>query len=110
MTPLQLRNDQPARSNRTLEANSRANRNIGLRNGNDRGHETYCKEMEEEIKMEITMRMIEMTIGTDVAFAMSWRELMKLIAKVYCPRTEIQKIETELWNLTVKNNDLAAYT
>ncbi|GJX01138.1 reverse transcriptase domain-containing protein [Tanacetum coccineum] len=52
----------------------------------------------------------KMTIGTDAAFAMSWRELMKLIAKVYCPRTEIQKIETELWNLTVKNNDLAAYT
>nr|GEX41425.1 hypothetical protein [Tanacetum cinerariifolium] len=32
------------------------------------------------------------------------------MAKVYCTRTEIQKIETELWNLTVKNNDLAAYT
>ncbi|GKC67655.1 reverse transcriptase domain-containing protein [Tanacetum coccineum] len=37
-------------------------------------------------------------------------ELMKLMAKVYCPRTEIQKIESELWNLTVKNNDLAPYT
>nr|GEX29659.1 hypothetical protein [Tanacetum cinerariifolium] len=32
------------------------------------------------------------------------------MAKVYSTRTEIQKIETELWNLTVKNNDLAAYT
>ncbi|GJS11467.1 reverse transcriptase domain-containing protein [Tanacetum coccineum] len=49
------------------------------------------------------------TIGTDAAFAMSWRELMKLMAEVYYPRTEIQKIESELWNLTVKNNDLAAY-
>ncbi|GKF54586.1 hypothetical protein Tco_0164926 [Tanacetum coccineum] len=29
---------------------------------------------------------------------------------MYCPRNEIQKMETELWNLTVKNNDLAAYT
>ncbi|GKA38470.1 putative reverse transcriptase domain-containing protein [Tanacetum coccineum] len=38
------------------------------------------------------------------------RELMKLMAEVYCPRYEIQKIESELWNLTVKNNDLAAYT
>ncbi|GKC43292.1 reverse transcriptase domain-containing protein, partial [Tanacetum coccineum] len=36
--------------------------------------------------------------------------LMELIAEVYCPRTEIQKMESELWNLTVKNNDLAAYT
>ncbi|GKB59495.1 reverse transcriptase domain-containing protein [Tanacetum coccineum] len=50
------------------------------------------------------------TIGTDVAFAMSWRELMKLMAEVYCPRNEIQKMESELWNLSVKNNDLAAYT
>ncbi|GJY22909.1 putative reverse transcriptase domain-containing protein [Tanacetum coccineum] len=50
------------------------------------------------------------TIGTEAAFAMSWRELMKLMAEVYCPRNEIQKIESELWNLTVKNNDLAAYT
>ncbi|GKG22767.1 reverse transcriptase domain-containing protein [Tanacetum coccineum] len=50
------------------------------------------------------------TIGTDVAFAMSWRELMKLMVKVYFLRTEIQKMESELWNLTMKNNDLAAYT
>ncbi|GJV24558.1 putative reverse transcriptase domain-containing protein [Tanacetum coccineum] len=50
------------------------------------------------------------TVGTDVAFAMSWRELMKLMAEVYCPRNEIQKMESELWNLTMKNNDLAAYT
>ncbi|GJR19279.1 hypothetical protein Tco_0967806 [Tanacetum coccineum] len=32
------------------------------------------------------------TIGTDAAFSMSWRELMKLIAEVYCPRIEIQKM------------------
>ncbi|GJS14095.1 reverse transcriptase domain-containing protein, partial [Tanacetum coccineum] len=37
-------------------------------------------------------------------------KLMKLMAEVYCPRNEIQKMESELWNLTVKNNDLAAYT
>ncbi|GJU98722.1 putative reverse transcriptase domain-containing protein [Tanacetum coccineum] len=50
------------------------------------------------------------TIGTDAAFSMLWRELMKLMAEVYCTRNEIQKMESELWNLTVKNNDLAAYT
>ncbi|GJX54887.1 mitochondrial proton/calcium exchanger protein-like protein isoform X1 [Tanacetum coccineum] len=50
------------------------------------------------------------TVRTDVAFAMSWRELMKLMAEVYYPRNEIQKMESELWNLTVKNNDLVAYT
>ncbi|GKE04950.1 putative reverse transcriptase domain-containing protein, partial [Tanacetum coccineum] len=50
------------------------------------------------------------TIGTEAAFTMSWRELMKLMAEVYCPINEIQKMEFELWNLSVKNNDLAAYT
>ncbi|GKC21248.1 putative reverse transcriptase domain-containing protein [Tanacetum coccineum] len=50
------------------------------------------------------------TIGTEAAFSMSWRELMKQMTEVYCPRNEIQKMETELWNLTVKNNDLTAYT
>ncbi|GJS43804.1 putative reverse transcriptase domain-containing protein [Tanacetum coccineum] len=38
------------------------------------------------------------------------KELMKLMTEVYCTRNEIQKMETELWNLTIKNNDLAAYT
>ncbi|GKF55606.1 putative reverse transcriptase domain-containing protein, partial [Tanacetum coccineum] len=50
------------------------------------------------------------TIGTEIAFAMSWREIMKLMTEVYCPRNEIQKIEIEMWNLIVKNNDLTAYT
>ncbi|GJS84484.1 putative reverse transcriptase domain-containing protein [Tanacetum coccineum] len=45
------------------------------------------------------------TIWTEAAFAMSWKELMKQMTEVYCPRNEIQKMETELWNLTVKNND-----
>nr|GEW79831.1 hypothetical protein [Tanacetum cinerariifolium] len=36
--------------------------------------------------------------------------LMKLMTEVYCLRNEIQKMETELWNLTVKGNDLTAYT
>ncbi|GJW37043.1 putative reverse transcriptase domain-containing protein [Tanacetum coccineum] len=50
------------------------------------------------------------TIRTDAAYALSWRELLKLMTKVYYPRNEIQKMETELWNLSVKNNDMATYT
>ncbi|GKB69712.1 putative reverse transcriptase domain-containing protein, partial [Tanacetum coccineum] len=49
-------------------------------------------------------------IGIEAAYAMSWTELMKLMIEVYCLRNEIQKMETELWNLTVKGNDLTAYT
>ncbi|GKF24807.1 putative reverse transcriptase domain-containing protein, partial [Tanacetum coccineum] len=50
------------------------------------------------------------TIGVDVAYAMNWVGLMKLMTEVYCLRNGIQKIKTELWNLTVKGNDLTAYT
>ncbi|GKB57252.1 putative reverse transcriptase domain-containing protein, partial [Tanacetum coccineum] len=38
------------------------------------------------------------------------KELMKLMAEVYCPRNEIQKMKSEMWNLTMKNNDLTDYT
>ncbi|GKD78521.1 putative reverse transcriptase domain-containing protein, partial [Tanacetum coccineum] len=50
------------------------------------------------------------TIRTDVAYTLSWRELLKLMTKVYSSRNEIQKMEIELWNLSVKNNDMATYT
>ncbi|GJY99060.1 hypothetical protein Tco_0516490 [Tanacetum coccineum] len=36
------------------------------------------------------------TIRADVVFAMSWRELMKLMTEVYCPRNEIHKMETKM--------------
>nr|GEV71010.1 putative reverse transcriptase domain-containing protein [Tanacetum cinerariifolium] len=45
-----------------------------------------------------------------IGYAMTWAELIKLMTQVYCPRNEVQKIETELWNLDVKGNDLIAYT
>nr|GEZ39817.1 hypothetical protein [Tanacetum cinerariifolium] len=50
------------------------------------------------------------TIGVDAAYAMKWAGLMKLMTEVYCPRNEVQKMETELWNLTMKGDDLTAYT
>ncbi|GJT49001.1 putative reverse transcriptase domain-containing protein, partial [Tanacetum coccineum] len=49
-------------------------------------------------------------IRNEAAYAMSWAELMKLMTEVYCPRNKIKKMETELWNLTVKGNDLTVYT
>ncbi|GJX47110.1 putative reverse transcriptase domain-containing protein [Tanacetum coccineum] len=50
------------------------------------------------------------TIGVDAAYVMNWAGLMRLMTEVYCPRNEIQKMKNELWNLTVKGNDLTAYT
>ncbi|GJV55777.1 putative reverse transcriptase domain-containing protein [Tanacetum coccineum] len=37
-------------------------------------------------------------------------KLLKLMTEVYRPRNEIQKMETKLWNLSGKNNDMATYT
>ncbi|GKB54825.1 reverse transcriptase domain-containing protein [Tanacetum coccineum] len=50
------------------------------------------------------------TIRSDATYAMTWKELLKLMIEVYCLRNDIQKIEAELWNLDVKGNDLNAYT
>ncbi|GKA12798.1 reverse transcriptase domain-containing protein, partial [Tanacetum coccineum] len=55
-------------------------------------------------------KMETRTVGTDVVYAITWRAMMKLMTEVYCPRNKIQKIETKLWNLTMKNNDMTAYT
>ncbi|GJT48005.1 putative reverse transcriptase domain-containing protein [Tanacetum coccineum] len=49
-------------------------------------------------------------IGVNAAYAMNWAGLMRLMTEVYYSRNEIQKMETELWNLAVKGNDLTAYT
>nr|GEV52947.1 reverse transcriptase domain-containing protein [Tanacetum cinerariifolium] len=38
------------------------------------------------------------------------RTPMKMMTKAYCPRSEIQKLETELWNLIVKSTDVETYT
>nr|GEU82555.1 putative reverse transcriptase domain-containing protein [Tanacetum cinerariifolium] len=51
-------------------------------------------------RMEGVVGLIR-TIGTKAAFVMSWRELMKLMAEVYCLINKIQKMESELWNLTM---------
>ncbi|GJZ46549.1 putative reverse transcriptase domain-containing protein [Tanacetum coccineum] len=39
------------------------------------------------------------TAGQDVAYAMPWKTLKKMITDKYCPKGEIKKLETELWNL-----------
>nr|GEU64894.1 putative reverse transcriptase domain-containing protein [Tanacetum cinerariifolium] len=50
------------------------------------------------------------TIGINEAYEMPWKELVKLMIEVYCPRNAIQKLENKLWNLCVKRNDVAGYT
>nr|GEV70536.1 putative reverse transcriptase domain-containing protein [Tanacetum cinerariifolium]GEV70973.1 putative reverse transcriptase domain-containing protein [Tanacetum cinerariifolium] len=38
-------------------------------------------------------------VGQDVAYAMPWKALKRMITDKYCPWGEIQKLESEYWNL-----------
>nr|GFC90666.1 hypothetical protein [Tanacetum cinerariifolium] len=42
-------------------------------------------------------------------YAMPWAALKRMITSKYCPRGEIQKLESEFWNLKVKGLDLSNY-
>nr|GEV59029.1 putative reverse transcriptase domain-containing protein [Tanacetum cinerariifolium] len=48
-------------------------------------------------------------VGQDVAYAMPWAALKRMTISQYCPRGEIQKLESEFWNLKVKGLDLLNY-
>ncbi|GKA66506.1 reverse transcriptase domain-containing protein [Tanacetum coccineum] len=42
------------------------------------------------------------SVGMDAANATPWSEFKQMLIKKYCPRSEVQKMEAELWNLKVK--------
>nr|GEV48334.1 retrovirus-related Pol polyprotein from transposon TNT 1-94 [Tanacetum cinerariifolium] len=48
-------------------------------------------------------------IGIEQANQIIWTELKRLLTNKYCPRTEIKKMEEELYNLIIKGNDLKPY-
>ena len=50
------------------------------------------------------------TMGLNTANAMSWEELKLMLVEEYCPRNEVQNLEQEFWNLSMKGSDIAGYT
>nr|GEW53040.1 putative reverse transcriptase domain-containing protein [Tanacetum cinerariifolium] len=48
-------------------------------------------------------------VGQDVAYAMPWAALKRMITDKYFLRGEIQKLESEYWNLKVKGLNLLNY-
>nr|GEY35904.1 putative reverse transcriptase domain-containing protein [Tanacetum cinerariifolium] len=48
-------------------------------------------------------------VGQDVAYAMPWAALKRMIIDKYYPRGEIQKLEYEYWNLKVNDLDMLNY-
>ncbi|GJR02056.1 putative reverse transcriptase domain-containing protein [Tanacetum coccineum] len=49
------------------------------------------------------------TVTQDVAYAMDWKALKKMMTVKYSPMGDIKKLEIELWNLKVKGIDVASY-
>ncbi|GJY59979.1 reverse transcriptase domain-containing protein [Tanacetum coccineum] len=50
------------------------------------------------------------TVEHDVAYAMTWKTLKKMMTDKYCPRGEIKKLEIKLCNLKVKGTDVESYS
>ncbi|GJU64544.1 reverse transcriptase domain-containing protein [Tanacetum coccineum] len=50
------------------------------------------------------------TVGHDAAYGMPWKTLMKMMTAKYYPRSEIKKLEIEIWNLNVKGINVVSYT
>ncbi|GKE51394.1 reverse transcriptase domain-containing protein, partial [Tanacetum coccineum] len=48
-------------------------------------------------------------IGIEQANRITWTKLKSLLTNMYCPRTEIKKMEDKFYNLAVKGNDLKTY-
>nr|GEX10703.1 hypothetical protein [Tanacetum cinerariifolium] len=48
-------------------------------------------------------------LGLANANQIPWSNLKVMMTNEYCPATEIQKIEQELWTLTLKRDDIEAY-
>ena len=50
------------------------------------------------------------TLGRDAAYALSWDDLKSMLMDKYCPRSELQKLESEFWNLSMSGAEITAYT
>ncbi|KAD6796115.1 hypothetical protein E3N88_07011 [Mikania micrantha] len=49
-------------------------------------------------------------LGIDEAYQIPWLTLKQMMMDEYCPRSEIQKMEEELYNLKVQGSDIVSYT
>ncbi|KAI3808107.1 hypothetical protein L1987_24050 [Smallanthus sonchifolius] len=48
--------------------------------------------------------------GVDVAMALPWDEVKRLMTEEFCPRNEVKKLEVEFWDLAQDSGESLAYT
>ncbi|KAJ9544811.1 hypothetical protein OSB04_024518 [Centaurea solstitialis] len=49
------------------------------------------------------------TRGREATGQISWEDFKKMLKEEFCPRSEIQKLEAELWHHEMKGNDIRSY-
>ncbi|KAI3790948.1 hypothetical protein L2E82_04403 [Cichorium intybus] len=49
------------------------------------------------------------TRGRAAAYQLSWEDLKKLLIEEYCPKDELQKLESELWNHSMEGTQIEKY-
>nr|GFA77942.1 hypothetical protein [Tanacetum cinerariifolium] len=81
----------------SLEAENQSQNGSDSDNGNE-GNENGGNGNPNRIIGMLGLLLEGRAIGTEALFAMSWKELIKLMAKVYCLRNKIRKMESELWS------------
>nr|GEW00956.1 hypothetical protein [Tanacetum cinerariifolium] len=65
----------------------------------------YFKGTKGVVKLTQWYERMKITVGHDIAYAMTWKNLKKKMTDKYCLRGEIKKLEVEMWNLKVKESD-----
>ncbi|XP_024984013.1 uncharacterized protein LOC112519928 [Cynara cardunculus var. scolymus] len=50
------------------------------------------------------------TRGREAANGLTWEDFKRMMKEEYCPRSEIPKLEAELWNHEMRGNDIDSYT
>ncbi|GJW30530.1 putative ribonuclease H-like domain-containing protein [Tanacetum coccineum] len=61
-------------------------------------------------KLESVFQVSKVADGIDAANAIPWSEFKLMLIKKYYPRSGVQKMETELWNLKLIGTNIVAYT
>ncbi|KAI3499626.1 hypothetical protein L1887_35430 [Cichorium endivia] len=49
------------------------------------------------------------TRGREAAYQLSWEDQKKLLIEEYCPKDELQKLESELWNHSMEGTQIEKY-
>nr|GEY59137.1 reverse transcriptase domain-containing protein [Tanacetum cinerariifolium] len=79
------------------------------RNGDNRNNSGTDRRRQVPTQRECAYTDFLKAVGQDAAYAMPWTNLKRMITDKYYPRGEIQKLESEYWNLKVKGLDLLNY-